>query len=492
MSLRDPLARAVARRTSRRLQRVKAALGRPPVARASGSRAILRLLGETLADLPADVRERFLCGPDLRGFLGEVEVWIDVARQADRIRGPLGADGAALPRGASLERLFDLIARTERLVTLLPSGRIDRGFATRAARFARRSIRQALSDLGAAVLGARLAHACPGPAEMALEFREDPEQARPEDRIDLGCLAGPAGALAIVAPGRRRRRVRARLTGGLLTLGLAGAPPVYLPGAGSRLRAADFEPAGTALRAGGRRAGRAGTAPRLARRELIPGTSILLAPALKSSPRRLAVGKEVPGLGARLALALRVIRLVWPEAHHEVEARTFMVVPVRERRLVSYSLASRPGVSFINVIGKTTLDLADDLLHEAAHHRLHAMQEIEAFLVPGPEAEEAQAFDSPWRDTRRPLHGLLHGCYTFVFRVELFRRVLRAARAAPRPLRSLLRPRGTAWVRRELGRENRRLARALRELRRAGRAGLLTSAGRRLLRSMSAREGLVR
>jgi len=178
------------------------------------------------------------------------------------------------------------------------------------------------------------------------------------------------------------------------------------------------------------------------------------------------------------------VRLAWPEAHAEILAHTFVVVPVRERGLVSYSLASRPGVSFINVSGKTLVDLADDLLHETAHHRLHSLQEIEVLLVPGPETAEVQAFDSPWRGTRRPLHGILHGGYTFLYRAELFSRLLRATRSHPRLFAPLLRPRGTAWIGRELRRERRMISEAMRDLERAGREGLLKPAGRRLVRAM--------
>src|SRR5207244_3649823 len=65
----------------------------------------------------------------------------------------------------------------------------------------------------------------------------------------------------------------------------------------------------------------------------------------------------------------------WPGAGREVRVRTRLVLPLDEPGLVSFSMASRPGVSFLNVRGKTILDLADDLLHETAHHRLHAIEE---------------------------------------------------------------------------------------------------------------------
>src|SRR5207249_959327 len=77
----------------------------------------------------------------------------------------------------------------------------------------------------------------------------------------------------------------------------------------------------------------------------------------------------------RLGAALAIVDAAWPEAGEEIRLRTRLVLPLDEPGLVSFSLVSRPGVSFINLRGKSTLDLADDLLHETAHHRLHAIEE---------------------------------------------------------------------------------------------------------------------
>ena len=477
------------RRTMARLDRVgrRLARGDHPARRSRDPFAaapILAAFGRAITSLPHPERASAVAGPDVRGFLGEAELWIDVLDLAAALRRRARHGRRSGSRRRVQERLFDRIARTEHLATLLPAGRIDAGFASRAGRFARVRIRQALADLAALVVGLRLAGAGGDPFETRLEFRADPEQGRPAGRIDLGAVAGPAGPLSIVASGRLRRRprVRARLVARTLVLTSPGLSPIVLPAAGSRLSATDL-PSIEALRS----APRGRPALRLARRPMIPGTSIILAPRVDSSARRLEVRREIPGLGMRFAAALRIVRLAWPEAHREITARTFMVVPVRERGLVSYSLASRPGVSFINVSGKTLLDLADDLLHESAHHRLHALEEVQTLLTPGPETDEVQAFDSPWRGALRPLHGILHGGYTFLFRAELLQRVLRAARARPRLLGPLLRPRGADWIRRELRREEVMIASALRDLGDAARQGLLTADGRRLLASMRAR-----
>jgi len=344
--------------------------------------------------------------------------------------------------------------------------------------------------------------AAAGDVEVRLRFREDPEQGRPAGRVDLGTLAGPAGALGIaVARGQARpprsarrgppaaARVRAILRGRTLFLHGPGAGSAVVPAAGSPLltpgpgvafprRTGRHGAGGTGRRHGGRL--------RLVRRELIPGTSIVLAPVVDSRPRRMRVTRDAPGLGARLARAMRVLLVAWPEAHREVHRRTFMVVPVHEPGTVSWSLASRPGVSFIHVSGKSIVDLADDLLHETAHHRLHDLEEAAELLVGGPESADVQAFDSPWRGTRRPLHGLLHGTYTFLFRAELLHRILQVARRQPRLLADELGRSGRPDLRRELRQERRKIASALRDLRGAARSGLLAPAGLTLLRSMRA------
>ncbi len=480
----------LARRSLLRLERA----GRAPVASRPASdgprtATVLEALKATLRSLPAETRLRTLIGPDVRGFLAETETWNAVRFLA---RALLAAQRPGRPGGAPAERrrrkrletrLFDLVSRTQHLATLAPRGRIDAAFPARCFRFARRRQDEALLDLSALVLGLGLAHSRPVSLRVLLRFREDPEQGRPGGRIDLGTVAGPAGPLAIELSGKRGRSsfVRATLRGSTLALSAAGTRRVVIKAAGTRLLAPDVEP--------GRRARdrwMRGASLRLVRRDLIPGTSIVLAPVVESRPRRLHVTRDVPGLGGRLAAALRIVLVSWPDAHREIERRTFMVVPIRESGTVSYSLAARPGISYINVFGKTLVDLADDLLHETAHHRLHDLEETLELMRAGPDTLEVQAFESPWRGTRRPLHGLLHGAYTFLFRAELFQRVLRVARAHPRTLAAELGISGLAFVRAELRREKRRVAAALRDLQAAARSGLLTPNGRRLLREMLA------
>jgi HEXXH motif-containing protein len=467
----------IAGRTAARLGRLQKALAAPALRRAvPEGAAVLAATRDAVRALPPAEKERLLHGPDLRGFLVEGEIWVDVLRQAERLE----ADPSDL---RARSRLFERLASTEHLVTLLPRGHIDRGCAARAGRFARRRLRSISADLAAFLTGVRLTRPAGGPLDVRLEFHEEPELGRPPDRIDFGTLQTAAGPLSLTRPARGKgargadHSVRIRIDNRSLIVRPRPGPAVVLPAAASRLR---FPAGATVDRSEPTLPG----TMRLTRRATIPGTPIILAPTLHSSPRRLSVGRQVAGLGDRLGRALRALGIVWPEMRAEVVRRTTMVVPIRETGLVSYSLAARPGISFINVSGKQVIELADDLLHESAHHLLHDIQEIATLLVPGPETADVQAFDSPWRGTRRPLHGLLHGCYTFLFRAELLIR-LRDVRGAPsRLLASLLGRAFPAFARREAHREMAMLRDGLRQLETAARAGLLTAAGGRLMHAM--------
>ncbi len=471
------LARKIARRTASRLRRAGATVstpaGRPHV---PGAPRLLRDLARILHGAPVAMRAAWLGGPDLRGFLADYELWTGVFRDASR----MVVEPADRRAGA---RLFAAVCRTEHLVDLLPHGRLDRHAPERVRRFARLQLQRSFADLAAALAGFGLACADRPRLDLRLEFRQEPELGRPGDRIDLGTFAGPAGALAIVA-GRRGaatdgQSLRTRLTGGTLRMRF-GRSEVLVPAAGSPLRFAHRPHA-----VGEDRIAAAPVPPlRLLARPLIPGTSIILSPVLHSGRRQIRVGRHAAGLRQRLGGALRVVHLAWPEAYEEIIRRTAMVVPVRETNLVSYSLASRPGISYINVFGKRIVDLADDLLHETAHHLLHDLQETVRLLEPGSGSDDVQAFHSPWRGTLRPLHGLLHGTYTFLYRAELLLRLRDAPLPARRVLARIIGPDGARLARREFRRELSMLAPALGDLGVAARAGLLTGPGRELVRAM--------
>ncbi len=376
----------------------------------------------------AESRDRLLDSPLLAGWTEDVLFWKEVL------------DLSATPRAGSSERagdrrLFERVARTEFLTEIVPGGRIDTGFRGRARRRAIRILRERWTDLPRILA----AHLPPSPRRRSirLRFREVPDEGLPGNQVRFG------------------------------ESGLTAVWPDQLP-------PASF----TAQRAAGEWVVPAPV--RLGIQETIPGTAILIAHRLISTPASLRVGARVPTLGRRLARALELVEQSWPRAAREIAWRTWLLVPLIERRTVSYSHAARPGISYINVARGGLCDLADDLLHETAHHRLHARQEAESFL-----RDDGEPYSySPWRRTPRPLNGILHGTFTFLYRAELF---LRMERSIPS-----LSSRRREWLRAEAGKELEHCGTTLKDLSRAKAEGLVTPAGARLIARMARRREALR
>ncbi|HJQ99763.1 MAG TPA: hypothetical protein VJ826_15720, partial [Candidatus Polarisedimenticolaceae bacterium] len=78
-----------------------------------------------------------------------------------------------------------------------------------------------------------------------------------------------------------------------------------------------------------------------------------------------------PEFAKRVTKALAILDEHFPQAASLVRSRTWRVVPVSEWATVSYSSAQEPGVAYINVKSAPLLRLAEDLLHESVHIRVH-------------------------------------------------------------------------------------------------------------------------
>ena len=378
-------------------------------------RQISRLRGSFTSGTP-EARRCLLSSPLLGGWLQDVLFWREALGRASRM---LGRKGSTFDS----DRLFDQMARTEYLSETVPFGRVDALFPRRVRRRATAVLRARLKDLPR-ILWPHL----PSPSVLQLRTAENLDEGCPAGHVRLGMTQA-----VLVRKGRRRAQpLRCRLEPGALVI-----------------------PADA----------------RLQRHESIPGTSILLSHRLISRGGALSVGARVPGLGERAAEALSLVERAWPEAGAEIRRRTWLLVPLVEPGTVSYSHLARPGISYINVFRGALLDLADDFLHETAHHRLHAWQEVVALTRDDGE----QRYLSPWRQGLRPLNGILHGTYTFLDRTEL---LIRAARTLPfsRTRRKTLHS--------EARSELERCESSLRDLCVARREGLLTPSGRSLLTRM--------
>jgi HEXXH motif-containing protein len=130
-------------------------------------------------------------------------------------------------------------------------------------------------------------------------------------------------------------------------------------------------------------------------------------------------------------------------------------------------------VSFINIRSAPGIRLAEDLLHEAVHERLHRIERVHPLVAP-----ESPRVYSPWRREWRPLRGLVHGACTFGAGASFFSRAL-AASGGARPALRLTRAR-RLWLARRLVEEWDALGEALRILAAARREGWLRPAGIRL------------
>ena len=175
------------------------------------------------------------------------------------------------------------------------------------------------------------------------------------------------------------------------------------------------------------------------------------------------------GFARRVAKALAILDAHFPEAAALVRSRTWRVVPVAAWATVSYSSASEPGVAYINVKSAPLLRLAEDLLHESVHIRLHEIESHSALVA---KAGRTERFYSPWRREWRPLRGLLHAACTFTAGAIFFDRMRTGPWTEAR----------RRWLARRLLEERESVAMSLDVLEGASRRGLLTQAGRRVVR----------
>ena len=176
-----------------------------------------------------------------------------------------------------------------------------------------------------------------------------------------------------------------------------------------------------------------------------------------------------PVFARRVEKALAILDARFPEAGALVRSRTWRVVPVAEWATVSYSSAQEPGVAYINVKSAPLLRLAEDLLHESVHIRVH---EVEAKGELVTRAGSAERFYSPWRREWRPLRGLLHAVCTFTAGAMFFDRMLEGPWTASRK----------RWLARRLLEERASVAMGLKVLEGAEGRRLLTLTGRQVVR----------
>ena len=283
---------------------------------------------------------------------------------------------------------------------------------------------------------------------LALErAAHGPRSALVEKVADAGILAGlaPGGRIPRNFPERVRGAVREELRRASRTLRrILGIDTVHVdddPDRGRRL-GDPYEPA-----------------------------AIVVGRVLESRGLEVRVGARRPAFERKVADALGLLERAWPEGRRLLDGRIWCVVPVTEWATVSYSSPRKPGIVYVHVDSAPLVRVAEDLVHETSHVRLHEIEALHALLAPKALAEDGPRFYSPWRREWRPLRGLLHACTTFTVGARFFERMLASSEPFP-PARRL-------WIARRLLEERSMVASALPVLREAARARLLTAAGRR-------------
>lgn len=202
-----------------------------------------------------------------------------------------------------------------------------------------------------------------------------------------------------------------------------------------------------------------------------PG-ALVVGRLLESRGLEIRVGARREDFERRVVSALGLLERAWPEGRRLFEGRTWCVVPVTEWATVSYSSPRKPGIVYIHVESSPLVRLAEDLVHETSHVRLHEIEAVHPLFAPKALAEDGPRFYSPWRREWRPLRGLLHACTTFTVGARFFERMLASEEAFPSARR--------LWIARRLLEERASVASCLPVLRAAGRSSLLTAAGRRI------------
>jgi len=150
-----------------------------------------------------------------------------------------------------------------------------------------------------------------------------------------------------------------------------------------------------------------------------------------SYARRLA-GKNVclepltswsPDVKARLRTALGLVREVWPEVHGEIPLVVQKLIVYRGHSVIGFTDFRYHGSVFFKyewLMKRPHIEeVAEDLIHEAAHVRLNAMMAT----APMFRNDDREIYPSPLRRDLRSMYGVFHQMYVLRRVVEWYRRL---------------------------------------------------------------------
>ena len=130
----------------------------------------------------------------------------------------------------------------------------------------------------------------------------------------------------------------------------------------------------------------------------------------------------------RIVGALDILRQMWRDLWHELLAVNRHIVLFREVRrpdtVSSFSNSSVPGTLFIcPYVGEdviSTGDALDSLIHEHCHQKLYLLES----LVPLYDKDYVTRHRSPWKESPRPIGGILHGYFVFTVLARFWKRAI--------------------------------------------------------------------
>jgi hypothetical protein len=126
--------------------------------------------------------------------------------------------------------------------------------------------------------------------------------------------------------------------------------------------------------------------------------------------------KNRPKFLKNIGKALEIIKNYSPESYTRFCYFTHSIIPVNEKRIVSYSSQKLPGYSIINLYHRDFIDLLDDLIHENGHHHLNYYLNFTQLI----HEDNDKIYYSPWRKSLRPVRGIYHAVFTFYWGMKLF------------------------------------------------------------------------
>jgi hypothetical protein len=118
----------------------------------------------------------------------------------------------------------------------------------------------------------------------------------------------------------------------------------------------------------------------------------------------------------KMEQSLSFFKTYLPDSLERLFTFTHSIIPISDKKLVSFSREELPGYSYLNLSHRDEIDLLDDLLHENGHHHLNAILRIKPLF----NENNDLLFFSPWRRSLRPLRGIFHGYFTFFWAYLLF------------------------------------------------------------------------